>query len=56
MKVHLMYPDIRLTGTDWPGYYYHGVGFLATSLKRKGHEVTMQHLVSFDEKVILEKI
>lgn len=51
MKVTFIYPDIfswtpskRFTG-GFSGWYNIGLGYLSTSLKRAGHEVSLVHLI-----------
>jgi radical SAM superfamily enzyme YgiQ (UPF0313 family) len=44
MEVLLIYPDILFGGANWPGYYYHGIGFLAAALKKASHSVNLLHL------------
>lgn len=43
MRVVLVYPDI-IKGANWHGYYYSGVGYLASSLLQAGHEVELAHI------------
>jgi len=58
MKVLLIYPDILSSSSNWPGYYYHGIGFLAATLKKAGHSVNLLHLTQpvqkeeYQEKIL----
>ena len=43
MKITLVYPDMAYMTTS-PGYYYHGIGYLAAVLKQRGHAVSLLHI------------
>lgn len=48
MKVILIYPDIL--SENWPGIFYHGVGYLSTVLKKAGHDVSLLHITSTPDR------
>ena len=42
MKVVLVYPDIA--SGDWHGYFYHGIAYISSALKKAGHDVSFLHV------------
>ena len=58
MDVLLIYPDIILKNLHWPGYYYHGIGYLAAVLKKAAHKVKFLHITQpihkreFQDKIL----
>ena len=44
MNITLIYPDIIHNLSSWRGYYHYGIGYLAASLKKVGHNVSLLHI------------
>jgi anaerobic magnesium-protoporphyrin IX monomethyl ester cyclase len=56
MKLILIYPDL-LKGSNWTGYFYVGVGYLASAVKKCGHDVSLLHVTAkLDTRQFLDAI